>query len=343
MIKWSVKKISIVALSFAIFYATLFLSFSSIWNNRFYMNESFKNQWNEYYISSNTEWLKSLYAKAWDHVTKNKVWSCSKEWFYTTDGSSNEYFCKDWTVFIFTNTDYIESLVNTIKYKWIDIISISLVMTVLSSFAVISNYALLFKTLLNKSLTVGEIDKKFNESVDLFKKYVSDIENFDNNPERNVLALFKYAYAYSEVSTRHNNNILNKLTSILWEIESRWLRKVFQSFESEYMKFVQKISFKSDFSYITFPISKLFSGENTSYLMLLWFIVILLWSLINYDAVNISTWNFQLLNYVSLGEWMKSIFSTDYYKYPLWFIIFTKIELILILVSITKLSLRKNA
>ena len=88
-------------------------------------------------------------------------------------------------------------------------------MTVLSSFAVISNYALLFKTLLNKSLTVGEIDKKFNESVDLFKKYVSDIENFDNNPERNVLALFKYSYAYSEVSTRHNNNILNKLTSIL--------------------------------------------------------------------------------------------------------------------------------
>lgn len=331
-----------MVLSFTFFYASFFILLSSVWTNRFSTNESFKTTWNEYYVSSNQEWLKSLYSKAWENVTKNKVGSCQKDWFYNTEWSNNEYFCKDWTVFIFSNRPYIESVIATLKYRWLDIMMLSLMLTTISSLSILNLYGFVFKTLSNKSLTVWEIDKKFNESVDLFKKYVSDIENFDNNPKWNVLALFKYAYAYSEVSNRHNNNIMNKLTSILWEIEDRWLSKVFHNFESEYSKFVEKVWLKGTFSYLSFPISKLFSWESLYITFILWIIIILSWVLVNYDAVDISTWNFQILNYISLGEWMKSIFSTDYYKYPLWFIIFTKIELTMILMSIIKLSLRKN-
>jgi len=302
MLKESITKILITfIISFFIYYWIFILS-ASYWNSNKFFSESYKHTWNDAYIKNDTIKLSELYSDAEWYVVKNKQ-ICIKEWFYYEN--QNNYFCKDWIVFIFSYKDYLKSFSDTLSTSWIKILILSIFFSLLNliSLYLYNNY--IFKTLKNKSITLQEIDKKLNENTQLYKNYITDITKFDNNPYNNNLWLYNTIYTYYLTSKQHINNILNKLNDINTLIYSKWLQVLSQDFLKKHKLFNEYL--KYDKYFYVLNIKNIFF-QNTIFwiLKILWMFLMINYLILN--DISYTTWLFNFFNYLNLKESFSMLF-----------------------------------
>jgi len=336
MLKISLLNLIKTFLLFSLLITFLMFSFLTLWNQKPYMKDSFQIQWNQAYISWDVDKLQSLYKLAWDKVSKNTVKKCEKDGFYNEVDTSNVYFCRDNTIFIFAWESLYKSFLLVIQslsiWTFITTLFISLFLTI-SAFI---NRKISYLILKNKSLTLSDVEKKFKEVVYLYKNYVDDIKNFDNNIKKNTDAIFNYAITYHLVSKRHDNEILNMINEISSKIKLLWLDGSFEYFFYKKTEFETSIIKKSK----TYNVYETFFKKQNSIIsvVIISFLLIYLFSIIQTPTLNIFPWKIIFIDYYSIWEGLRLLFSTDHIGIWLLSVIFWKIIIIyLIFIFLTLL------
>lgn len=264
---------SLIIIQFIImFFVILLLN-----NNNIY-NTDFKNNWNNLYISWNSNEIIKLVQK--HNITNSKVKECRIEWFYTENNLL--YFCKDLRIFQFPNTKLkTEDFITNFNIKFM----IQLMVLVFWSSFIFTLFSLIFNNsyfLSFHNIKSYNRDDKQRELDDLYSDLKEDIEKSIAISKERLLFFSAKAYQllvnekqlYKEYYYWKLRKIAMIAKSNGMDEEYSFLKRAIIKIEKNHSYFISKIQWN-----IHYFIFRYLCFSPYQYLNILWYLLFswLLW------------------------------------------------------------------